>query len=878
MLRIILVAFCISLSLAIYAQPVLPYKDPRLPVEQRVKDLLARMTPEEKFWQCFMIPGEIKPGDEAKYKTGIFGFQVSAGSKGGNAAEQLLQYNATDDAKALANKINAIQKYFVESSRLGIPIIAFDEALHGLVRQGATAFPQSIALGATWDTAMMSKVANAIALETKQRGIRQILSPVVNLATDVRWGRTEETYGEDPFLTAQMGISFVKAFEQKGVVTTPKHFLANVGDGGRDSYPIHYTDDFLAETHLYPFRELIEKGGARSIMTAYNSVNGKPSSANDDLLISTLKNKWGFKGFVISDAGAVGGSLVLHNTSKDYPQSAEQVMNNGLDVIFQTDYDHYKLFMPPFLDGRINAARLDDAVSRVLRIKFELGLFEDPYVKVEDIDKYINMSAHRKIAQDAAAASFVLLKNQGALPVKKTTGSIALIGTDAVEARLGGYAGPGVNKISILDGMKKKMPGVKISYRPGYDRDAKGYAVVPARQLKIKGEYFDNPSFAGEPVLVRDDKQINFHWTLFSPDDTKLKKDNYSVRWTGQLTSPLTGKIRIGVEGNDGFRLFVGGKLIIDRSVKQSYHTIMADMPVENGKQYDIRLEFSEPAGNATVKLIWDVNARDEWQKKINDAVAIAKQSDQVIVVAGIHEGEFQDRAFLTLPAHQEELILALAETGKPVSVLLVGGSAIVMDRWLERVQSVVMVWYPGDAGGDAVADMVTGGVNPSGKLPITFPIDESQLPLVYNHKPTGRGDDYHNLSGLPLFPFGFGLSYTSFQYSDIRLSSPVMNMGDKITVSCRVRNTGKVSGSEVVQLYIRDELASVARPVLELKGFSKISLTPGEEKLVSFEINKDMLTMINAKHETVAEPGMFRIMIGSSSRDLVLKTDLELR
>jgi beta-glucosidase len=262
----------------------------------------------------------------------------------------------------------------------------------------------------------------------------------------------------------------------------------------------------------------------------------------------------------------------------------------------------------------------------------------------------------------------------------------------------------------------------------------------------------------------------------------------------------------------------------------------------------------------------------------INDAVAAAKQSDEVVVVAGIHEGEFQDRAFLTLPAHQEELILALAGTGKPVHVLLVGGSAIVMDKWLERVKSVVMIWYSGDAGGDAVADMITGVVNPSGKLPITFPVHESQLPLVYNHKPTGRGDDYHNLSGLPLFPFGYGLSYTSFQYSDIRLSSQVMSGGEHVTVFCKIKNTGKVAGSEVVQLYIRDELASVARPVLELKGFSKVGLAPGEEKTVSFSITREMLTMINGKHEKVAEPGSFRIMIGSSSRDLHLKTDLELK
>jgi beta-glucosidase len=853
------------------------YKQALAPVESRVKDLVARMTPEEKFWQLFMIPGEIKAGEESKYVNGIFGFQVSAASQGGNASAQLLTYNATDDAKSLAKKINDIQRYFIERSRLGIPIIAFDEALHGLVRKGATAFPQSIALAATWDTAMMHKVANAIALETKLRGIRQILSPVVNLATDVRWGRTEETYGEDPYLSAQMGIAFVSEFEKKGVVTTPKHFLANVGDGGRDSYPIYSSNNQLEETHLYPFKELIEKGGARSLMTAYNSVNGKPSSANNDLLLKKLKEEWGFKGFVISDAGAVGGSLVLHNTSADYPESGEQAINNGLDVIFQTDYDHYKLFIPPFLNGKINAARLDDAVARVLRIKFELGLFEQPYVTMDDIDRMINMPAHRKISEDAAAASFVLLKNKGGLPIRKNVKTLALIGTDAVDSRLGGYSGPGGEKISILAGIKTKMPTTTVTYSPGYDRDAKDFTVVPASALKIKGEYFNNPSLSGAPVFSRDDKQINFHWTLFSPDE-RLKKDHYSVRWTGELTAPQTGKLKLGLEGNDGFRLYLDEKLIVDRFVKQSFRAELADVLVEKGKKYNIRVEFSEPAGNATVRLVWNAGVNNNWQQKIDAAVATARAAESVVVVAGIHEGEFQDRAYLNLEWHQEDLILALAKTGKPVHVLLVGGSAIVMDKWLDKVQSVSMIWYPGETGGNAVADMLTGAVNPSGKLPITFPVHESQLPLVYNHKPTGRGDDYHNLSGLPLFPFGYGLSYTSFSYSDIKLSSSMLSAGATVELSCQVKNTGAVRGAEVVQLYVRDELASVARPVMELKGFTKLSLEPGESKKVSFTITPDMLSMFNEQGKRITEPGMFRIMIGTSSRDLPLKTDLEYR
>lgn len=869
--------FLILIQLDALSQVKPLYKDPKASIDERVRDLLARMTLEEKFWQLFMIPGEIKPGDEQKYVHGIFGFQVSASSQGGNASAQLLNYHSTDDARALAEKINRIQKIIVEKSRLGIPIMAFDEALHGLVRQGATAFPQSIALAATWDTALMRNVSGAIAEETRRRGIRQILSPVVNLASDVRWGRTEETYGEDPFLSAQMGIAFVRSFEARGVVTTPKHFLANVGEGGRDSYPIHFSERYLNETHLYPFYELIKKGGARSIMTSYNSVNGKPMSGNEDLLLKKLKDEWGFNGFVISDAGAVGGALVLHNTAKDYPESGEQAINGGLDVIFQTDYDHYKLFIPPFLDGRINAARLDDAVARVLRAKFELGLFEDPYVNVEEIERFVNIVAHRQIARAAAAGSFVLLKKSSSgLPLKKSLKSIAVIGTDAVEARLGGYSGPGIKKVSIFDAIRTKLPSIKANYAAGYERHEKDYVVVPASALKLKAAYFPNTSFSGNPAFEREDKEINFHWTLFSPDDRKLIKDHYSVRWTGTMTSPVTGTIHLGVEANDGYRLMVNGTSHVDRWIKQSYHTDLKPLHVEKGKTYNIQLEFMEPVGNATIKLIWDVGVQNDWKKKIDDAVVAAKQSDEVVAVVGIHEGEFQDRAFLGLPGHQEDLIDALVNTGKPVHVLLVGGSAITMDKWIDKVQSVVMIWYPGEAGGEAVADMLFGDVNPSGKLPITFPIHESQLPLTYNHLPTGRGDDYHNLTGLPLFPFGFGLSYTTFEYSDLQLAKNEIKEGESVVLRCKLKNTGTVTGSEVVQLYIRDELSSIARPIMELKGFQKISLKAGEEKDVYFVIDPSMLRMLNAKGASVIEPGMFRLMIGGSSRDLPLKQRLK--
>ncbi|HVM89099.1 MAG TPA: glycoside hydrolase family 3 C-terminal domain-containing protein [Puia sp.] len=878
--------FFICISISGFGQPVFPYKNPALPVEERVNDLLGRMTIEEKFWQLFMIPGEVGKGDEEKYKNGIFGFQVSAASANGDASQQMLHYNASEDALLLTKKINAIQKYFVEKTRLGIPIIAFDEALHGLVRGGATSFPQSIALAATFDTALVHEIANAIATEAKLRGIRQILSPVINIASDVRWGRTEETYGEDPFLTAKMGVAYMSAFEKMGIITTPKHMIANVGDGGRDSYPIHFNERFLDEIHFPPFKEAFERAGTRSVMTSYNSLDGTACSANDWLLNKKLKEEWGFKGFVISDASAVGGANVLHYTSKDYPTSGQQAITGGLDVIFQTAYDHYKLFIPPFLNGDIDIKRIDDAVSRVLRAKFELGLFEHPYADEEEVAKFNGMALHKSIAKKAAVESVVLLKNDDhVLPLRKNLKSIAVIGTDATEARLGGYSGPGNEKVSILEGMKKRAGGLmNILYAPGCGRYNEEWKVVATDFLSCKngnvaekglrGEYFNNITLTGIPKLVRTDNAISFQWTLFPPDPS-LDLDFYSVRWTGKIHSPKSGKFKIGLDGNDGFRLYINDRLLIDNWQKQSYHTSLADFFFEQNKEYDIRIEFCEPVGNAHINLIWNVDVPGDWDRKMDEAVNTAKQSDMAIVVAGIEEGEFRDRAMLTLPGKQEELIQKIAATGKPVVVVIVGGSAVVMNNWINKVSGIVDVWYPGEEGGNAVAGVLFGDYNPAGRLPVTFPIHEAQLPLVYNHKPTGRGDDYNNLSGLPLFPFGFGLSYSKFEYSDARITKNNIPKNDSTVVMCKVKNVGSMEGDEVVQLYIHDLLASVARPVMELKGFQRIHLKAGEAKEISFTITHEMLSMLDKDLKTVVEPGDFRIMIGASSRDIRLKETL---
>jgi beta-glucosidase len=822
------------------------------------------MTLEDKFWQLFMFPGALDDSSN-DYSHGVFGLQVAA---------------ADSQARNHAARINAIQRYFVERSRLHIPIIPFDEAVHGLMRPGATVFPQAIALAATWDTALVGQVATAIARETRSRGVRQVLSPVINIATDVRWGRVEETYGEDPYLTARMGKTFVAAFEHAGVIATPKHFVANVGEGGRDSYPIELDRRTLEEIHFPPFESAIKEGHARSVMSAYNSVNGIPATQNRALLTDQLKRAWGFKGFVISDAAATGGPTVLQHTESTTATAAQHALLAGLDVIFQTSYEQHRPYYDAVRRGLIPVSVIDSAAARVLRAKFELGLFDQPYANPDSAAYWNGNLAHRALALEAARESIVLLKNdRDVLPLPRSLPSIAVIGTDAVEARLGGYSGPGNRPVSILQGLQAALSSTSVRYAPGPGRLTRDFEVIPATQLAsgMRGEYFDNPNLAGTAVLTRVDPRIDFNWTLSGPA-RGLAFDWYSVRWTGRLTVPAGGVHHIGVAGNDGYRLYVDDKLLIDDWHKRSYDVRLADVKLEPGQSYDIRLEYFETTGPGHVQLIWDAVVKDDWRASIDSAVGLAGGSAIAVVVAGIEEGEFRDRSSLALPGHQEELIAAVAATGKPVIVVLVGGSAITMSPWLDNVAAVIDVWYPGEVGGQAVAEVLLGDVNPSGRIPVTFPRTEGQLPLVYNHRPTGRGDDYVDGTGQPLFPFGYGLSYTSFAYSALTIEPAVISPGGAATVRCRVKNVGSRAGAEVVQLYVHDEIASVARPVMALAGFARVELQPGEEREVSFRVGPERLRLLDQRMRWVVEPGDFRVMVGSSSRDIRLRGVLTVR
>lgn len=801
--------------------------------------LLGRMTAEEKFWQLYAVPDSFGAGRD-RFRPGIFGLQIRAGA---TAAEH-------------AARINEAQRFFRDSSRLGIPIIPFEEALHGVVAPGATVFPQAIGLAATWDTALMARVAGAIAAEARSRGIRQVLGPVVNIATDVRWGRVEETYGEDPLLASAMALAWVRPFEAAGVLTTPKHFVANVGDGGRDSWPIGLGERALRDIHFPPFEAAIRLGGAGSIMAAYNSVNGLPATASPWLLQDVLRRQWGFQGFVLGDAGATGGANVLHRTARDYTESTAAAVNAGLDVLFQTSWEQHGLFQEAFTRGLVPARRVEEAVTRVLRAKTALGLFREPLVDTAMAARVNGSEEHRQLALEAARSSLVLLRNEaGALPLRHGIPSVAVIGVDAAEPRFGGYSGPGVAPVSILDGLRAVAgPGTEVRYAPGPGRTSDRAVTVPATAfgagLTLEG--FEGIAPAGAPRFRRTVPSLDASWTIAPPDST-VSIDWYSVRWSGSLAVPPGGAMRLGVEGNDGYRLWLDDKLVLDRWQKQSAGRRYLPVPLGGGSRHRLRVEFFETAANGRLRLVWEPAQPSDASERIRAAAELARRSAAALVVVGIEEGEFRDRSSLALPGHQEALIEAVAATGTPTVVVIVGGSAVTMP-WLERVAAVLEAWYPGEMGGRAAAEALFGEVNPSGRLPLTFPEREGQLPLVYNHEPTGRGDDYLDGTGQGLFPFGFGLSYTTFEYSGLAIEGG--------TVRFRVRNSGRRAGAEVAQIYVRPEVSRIVQPVMALAGFQRVALAAGEERELRFTL----------PDRPELAPGPVGVMVGSSSRDIRLR------
>jgi len=632
-----------------------------------------------------------------------------------------------------------MQKFVHERTRLGIPLIIHDECLHGCMAKGCTSFPQSIALASTWDPDLMSEVSTAIGRETRARGIHQALSPTINISRDPRCGRTEETYGEDPYLASIMAVSFIEGVQGQKVVTTPKHFAANfVGDGGRDSNEVHLSERILREVYFPAFKASIEKAGALSLMPAYNSIDGVPCSCNRWLLTDVLRGEWGFKGYLASDYGAVLHIYTKHKVAGTKAEAAKKALEAGMDMELP-ESDCFEEVLSLVKEGKLSEEVVNEAVRRILRVKFWLGLFDEAYVDPEYAEKICGCQEHRKLALKAAREAMVLLKNDGILPLSKDVKSVAVIGPNANEIRLGGYSGYGVKVATPLEGIKNKLS---------------------------------------------EDTEVYF------AEGCKL-----------------TGSSKEGFE----------------------------------------------------------------------EAVEIAKRSSAAILFVGNSapqtEGEQRDRCNLDLPGMQEDLIKEICNTGTPVVVVLINGSAITMTKWIGGVRALVEAWYPGEEGGNAIADILFGDYNPGGKLPVTFPRMVGQLPLYYNHKPTGRVDDYVDLRGQQtLFPFGYGLSYSKFKYSNLKIDPQKISPEGKVNISVDVKNEGKYKGDEIIQLYLHDVVSSMAKPVKELKRFKRITLEVGEKKTVSFTLAPEDLASYDIDMKLAVEPGTFEVLIGSSSEDIRLR------
>ena len=784
--------------------------------------------------------------------------------------------------------------------RLGIPEYNWwNECLHGVARAGyATVFPQSISIAASWDTDLIHNVASVISDEARakhhefaRRGLRKIYqgltfwSPNINIFRDPRWGRGHETYGEDPFLTGQMGAQFVKGLQGDDpnylkVVATAKHFAVHSGpEPSRHVFDAKVSERDLRETYLPAFRTLVVDGGVYSIMGAYNRFRGEACCASP-FLSGILRDEWGFKGYIVSDCWAIADIWQYHKIAKDEAEAAAMAVKTGTDLECGNTY---KALPEALKRGLITEKDLDVCVGRLMTARMKLGMFDpDEKVAYAQIPFSVNDNpAHDQLARVAAQKSIVLLKNANhTLPLKKNLSKVAVIGpnADEIESLWGNYNGIPSHPVTVLQGIKNKIaPQAEVLYAQGSELADGISKLVPIPSIYLEtedgkqgalGEYFANNKLEGQPLFTRVDDNVDFYWESGSPDP-RLPVDNYSIRWTTYLKVPQTGDYEIGIWSMPNFKIYCDGKEILGGDNEHHAFHSQKKLTLETGKKYKLVFDYRNYHGDGTASLLWSTPKPNMLQ----EAVETAKKADAVVLVLGLNqrlEGEEMpiqvdgfkggDRTHLNLPKTQEKLMEAIKATGKPVVLVLLNGSALSVNYAAENMDAILTAGYPGQEGGNAVADVLFGDYNPAGRLPVTYYKSVDQLPAFENYDMEGR--TYRYFRQTPLYPFGFGLSYTTFSYSDLNLAKEA-KMGENITVSVKVTNTGERDGEEVVQLYLTDEKASTPRPIRSLEGFKRIALKKGESQVVSFTLEPRQLSMINNKDKQVVEPGYFTIAVG---------------
>lgn len=747
------------------------FKDKNTEIPERVSNLLSLMTIDEKLAQMECVWNT---------KTMMLDrdFQFDADSARMNFPDGIGQVGRPSDVNGglqpeeTARLTNAIQKYFVEETRLGIPVIFHEECLHGHAGKNATSFPQPIGLAATFDPDLVERLYTMTALEARSIGAHQALTPVVDVAREPRWGRVEETYGEDPHLAAKIGTAAVKGFQGNGdltdksrLVATLKH-LAGHGqpESGMNISPANYSERIIREVFLHPFKEIVKNGGALSLMASYNEIDGVPSHASTWLLRDILRDEWNFEGYVVSDYYALRElndreGLFGHGVARDTEEAARLAVEAGVNIELP-ERDVYNKELKGLIEkGVVTEKQIDDLVGPMLAVKFRLGLFDDPYVDSEKAKAIVGNEKHREVALEAARKTITLLQNRNNIAPfdKSKIKTIAVIGPNADRVLLGGYSGEPKYNVTVLDGIKQRV--------------GKDIKVLYAEGCKI----------------------------------------TTTAGWT------------------------------------------------------EDKVALNDPAAD---------------RKLIAEAVKIAKKADAVLLAIGGNEQTSReawasehmgDRTDLQLVGLQDELINALSKTGKPVAAFVFNGRPLAFTNLLEKVDAVFECWYLGQETGLAVSDILFGDFNPGGKLPISIPRSVGHIPAYYNYKPSARRGYLFDESSA-LFPFGFGLSYTSFKMDNMALSDYEMDIDSKTVVTVELTNTGKVKGDEVLQLYVRDQFSSVTRPVKELKGFKRVTLMPGESRKVDFVISSDQLAFYDIDMNYLVEPGTFEIMVGTSSRNVDLK------